>query len=50
MKHRKKSEKNTIVQTCLDKMGGTSNHQIEKAFKKINDKDLLDNFVGVFPS
>ena len=31
-------------------MGGISNHQIEKAFKKIDDKDLLGNFVGVFPS
>ena len=31
-------------------MGGISNFQIEKAFKKIDDEDLLDNFVGVFPS
>ena len=31
-------------------MGGISNFTIEKAFKKINDPDLLDNFVGVFPS
>ena len=31
-------------------MGGISNFQIEEAFKKINDEDLLDNFVGVFPS
>ena len=31
-------------------MGGISNFQIEKAFKKINDEDLLDNFIGVFPS
>ena len=31
-------------------MGGISNIQIENAFKKINDPDLLDNFVGVFAS
>ena len=31
-------------------MGGISNFQIENAFKKINDEDLLNNFVGVFPS
>ena len=31
-------------------MGGISNFQIENAFKKISDPDLLDNFVGVFPS
>ena len=31
-------------------MGGISNFQIEIAIKKIGDKDLLDNFVGVFPS
>ena len=31
-------------------MGGISNEQIEKAFRDINDSDLLDNFVGVFPS
>ena len=31
-------------------MGGISNFGIEKAFKKINDPDLLDNFVGVFLS
>ena len=29
--------------------GGISNYQIENAFKKIGDEDLLDNFVGVFP-
>ena len=29
-------------------MAGISNFQIEKAFKKIGDKDLLENFVGVF--
>ena len=31
-------------------MGGISNEQIEKAFRDINNPDLLDNFVGVFPS
>ena len=31
-------------------MGGISNFQIEEAFKKIGDEDLLKNFVGVFPS
>ena len=29
--------------------GGISNYQTENAFKKIEDEDLLDNFVGVFP-
>ena len=31
-------------------MGGISNFQIEEAFKKIDDEDLLDNFIEVFPS
>ena len=31
-------------------MGGISNFQIEEAFKKIDDQDLLSNFVGVFAS
>ena len=31
-------------------MGGISNRQIEKAFRDLGDPDLLDNFVGVFPS
>ena len=31
-------------------MGGISNFQIENAIKKIGDEDLLDNFVGIFPS
>ena len=31
-------------------MGGISNFQIEKAFEKIDDEDLLDNFIKVFPS
>ena len=37
--------------TCLvKKTGGISNFQIQEAIKQINDQDLLDNFVGVFPS
>ena len=31
-------------------MGRISNYQIEDAFKKIGDEDLLENFFGVFPS
>ena len=31
-------------------MGGISNTQIEKAFRDIDHPDLLENFVGVFPS
>ena len=31
-------------------MAGISNFQIEDAIKKIGDEDLLENFVGVFPS
>ena len=31
-------------------MGGISNFQIEDAIKNIGDEDLIDNFVGVFPS
>ena len=30
--------------------GGISSYQIENAFKKFGDEDLLDNFVDVFPS
>ena len=30
--------------------GGISNFQIEEAFKNINDSDINDNFVGVFPA
>ena len=29
-------------------MSGISNFQIEEAFEKIGDEDLLKNFVGVF--
>ena len=31
-------------------MGGISNFQIETVIKNIGDNDLIDNFVGVFPS
>ena len=31
-------------------MGGISNFQIESAIKNIGDDDLIDNFVGAFPS
>ena len=31
-------------------MGGISNFQIEDAIKSIGDKELMDNFIGVFPS
>ena len=31
-------------------MGGVSITQIEKAFRDLGDPDLLNNFVGVFPS
>ena len=31
-------------------MGGITNLQIQNAIKKIGDKDLSNNFVGVFPS
>ena len=31
-------------------MGGISNFQIEEVFKKIDDEDLLENIVWVFPS
>ena len=31
-------------------MGGISNFQIENEVKQISDEDLLNNFVGVFPS
>ena len=31
-------------------MACISNFQIEEAFQKIGDEDLLENFVGVFPS
>ena len=29
---------------------GITNFQIEDAFKKIGNEDLLENFIGVFPS
>ena len=47
-KARKKYDSTNLIQIKF--MGGISNIQIENAFKKINDPDLLDNFVGVFAS
>ena len=39
------------LKTCLVKMAqGISNFQIEKAFENINDTDINNNFVGVFPA
>ena len=29
---------------------GISNFQIQEAFKNIRDEDIINNFVGVFPS
>ena len=29
--------------------GGITKFQIEEAFRNINDNDINDNFVGVFP-
>ena len=34
----------------LIKMAGISNFQIEDTIKKVGDENLLENFVGVFPS
>ena len=49
MKHR--IEQKTVIQLYLiKKMSSISNFQIEDAIKKIGDEDLLNNFVGVFPS
>ena len=48
MKH--KIEQKISTQACLIKMAGISNFQIEDAIKKVGDEDLLENFVGVFPS
>ena len=46
-----RARKKYNIPTCsVKKMGGISNFQIEQAFKKIDDEDLLNNFVGVFPS
>ena len=45
-----RARKKYNIPTCsVKKMGGISNFQIEQAFKKIDDEDLLNNFVGVFP-
>ena len=31
-------------------MAGISNEAIENFFEKVNDEDLKNNFIGVFPS
>ena len=31
-------------------MAGISNEAIEDFFEKVNDEDLKNNFIGVFPS
>ena len=46
-------QKKWLTSTILylkKKAGGRSNFQIEDAIKNIGDKDLIDNFVGVFTS
>ena len=46
-------QKKWLTSTILylkKKTGGRSNFQIEDAIKNIGDKDLIDNFVGVFTS
>ena len=46
-----RATKNTIAQTCLvKKWVEYQTHRLKKSLKKIDDQDLLDNFVGVFPS
>ena len=51
MRHRVELQKNTIAQTCLvKKWVEYQTHRLKKSLKKIDDQDLLDNFVGVFPS
>ena len=48
----KELKKSSTVESfeLLKKMAGISNFQMEEAFEKIGDEDLLENFVGVFPS
>ena len=46
-------QKKWLTSTILylkKKTGGRSNFQIEDAIKNVGDKDLIDNFVGVFTS
>ena len=51
MRHRVELQKNTIAQTCLvKKWVEYQTHRLKKSLKKIDDQDLLDNFVDVFPS
>ena len=48
---KRRIEQKTVIQLYLiKKMSSISNFQIEDAIKKIGDEDLLNNFVGVFPS
>ena len=39
-----------LILYFLKKVGGISNFQVENAIKNIGDDDLIDNFVGLFPS
>ena len=47
---KRKIQQKTSTQPYLIKMAGISNFQLEDVIKKIGDEDLLENFVGVFPS
>ena len=48
---KRRIEQKTGIQLYLiKKMRSISNFQIEDAINKIGDEDLLNNFVGVFPS
>ena len=47
---RRIEQKTVIPLYLIKKMSSISNFQIEDAIKKIGDEDLLNNFVGVFPS
>ena len=48
----KEAQKNYIINKtlCFKKMRGISNFQIEEAIKNIGDEDLVEIFIGVFPS
>ena len=50
MKHKIELKIKLKLYLIKKKMGGISNFQIEDAIKRISDEDLLNNFVGVFPS
>ena len=49
MKHKLELKINRKLYS-IKKMGGISNFQIEDSIKRIGDEDLLNSFVGVFPS